>query len=251
MKKKIIQATEPVEIRLNKFIANAGICSRRDADQLILSGKVTVNDQVVQVLGTKIMPTDKITYLKKIIQSEKLQYVLLNKPKDFITTTQDPQNRRTVMTLIEKACVERIYPVGRLDRHTTGLLLFTNDGDLAKRLTHPKYKIKKIYQLEIDKPIIEAHYNEITAGIHLEDGLASVDHLAILTDDRKSLGIEIHIGKNRIVRRIFEKYGYEVLKLDRVMFGNLTKQNLPRGKWRHLHPKEIGNLKGKFSMQTD
>ena len=251
MKKIIIQTTEPVEIRLNKFIANAGICSRRDADQLILSGKITVNDQVVQVLGTKIMPTDKITYLKKIIQSEKLQYVLLNKPKDFITTTQDPQNRRTVMTLIEKACTERIYPVGRLDRHTTGLLLFTNDGDLAKRLTHPKYKIKKIYQLELDKPIIEAHYNEIVEGINLEDGLASVDHLAILTEDRKNLGIEIHIGKNRIVRRIFEKFDYEVLKLDRVMFGSLTKQNLPRGKWRHLNPKEIGNLKGKFSMHTD
>lgn len=248
MKKKIIQTAEPVEIRLNKFIANAGICSRRDADKLILSGKITVNDRVVQVLGTKIMLTDKITYLKKIIQSEKLRYVLLNKPKDFITTTQDPQNRRTVMNLVEKACVERIYPVGRLDRHTTGLLLFTNDGDLAKRLTHPKYKIKKIYQLELNKPIIEEHYNEIEAGVYLDDGLASVDHLSILTENRKSLGIEIHIGKNRIVRRIFEKYGYKVLKLDRVMFGSLTKKNLSRGKWRHLSPKEIVNLKGKLSM---
>jgi len=251
MKKKIIQTIEPAEIRLNKFIANAGICSRRDADKLILSGKISVNSRVVQILGTKIMATDKITYLNKPIQSEKLQYVLLNKPKDFITTMQDPQNRRTVMTLVDKACGERIYPVGRLDRYTTGLLLFTNDGDLAERLTHPKHKIKKVYQLELDKPIIEAHYNEIVSGVQLDDGLASIDHLAILTEDRKSLGIEIHIGKNRIVRRIFEKYGYELLKLDRVVFGSLTKKNLPRGKWRHLHPKEIRNLKGKFSMRKD
>ena len=250
MKKKIIQPIESAEIRLNRFIANAGICSRRDADKLILSGKISVNDQVVQVLGTKVMATDKITYFKKTIQSEKLQYVLLNKPKDFITTTNDPQNRRTVMTLVKKACVERIYPVGRLDRYTTGLLLLTNDGDLAKRLTHPRYKIKKIYQLKLDKPIIEEHYNAVLAGVQLDDGLAPIDQLAILNEDRKSLGIEIHIGKNRIVRRIFEKYGYEVLKLDRVMFGSLTKQNLPRGKWRFLNPKEVENLKGKFSMRT-
>ena len=250
MRKKIIQNIEPPEIRLNKFIANAGICSRREADKLILSGKISVNDQVVQVLGTKVMATDKITYFEKTIQSEKLQYILLNKPKDFITTTHDPQNRRTVMTLVKRACVERIYPVGRLDRYTTGLLLLTNDGDLAKRLTHPKYKIKKVYQLKIDKPISEVHYNEILAGVHLDDGLALIDQLAILTEDRKSLGIEIHIGKNRIVRRIFEKYGYKVLKLDRVMFGSLTKQNLSRGKWRFLNPKEVENLKGKFSMRT-
>ena len=154
------------------------------------------------------------------------------------------------MTLVKKACVERIYPVGRLDRYTTGLLLLTNDGDLAKRLTHPRYKIKKIYQLKLDKPIIEEHYNAVLGGVQLDDGLASIDQLAILTEDRKSLGIEIHIGKNRIVRRIFEKYGYEVLKLDRVMFGSLTKQNLPRGKWRFLNLKEVENLKGKFSMRT-
>ena len=251
MRKKIIQTIEPPEIRLNKFIANAGICSRREADKLILSGKISVNDQVVQVLGTKVLATDKITYFEKTIQSEKLQYILLNKPKDFITTTHDPQNRRTVMTLVKRACVERIYPVGRLDRYTTGLLLLTNDGDLAKRLTHPKYKIKKVYQLKIDKPISEVHYNEIVAGVHLDDGLALIDQLAILTEDRKSLGIEIHIGKNRIVRRIFEKYGYKVLKLDRVMFGSLTKQNLSRGKWRFLNPKEVENLKGKFSMRTE
>jgi 23S rRNA pseudouridine2605 synthase len=250
MRKKIIQTIEPPEIRLNKFIANAGICSRREADKLILSGKISVNDQVVQVLGTKVMATDKITYFEKTIQSEKLQYILLNKPKDFITTTHDPQNRRTVMTLVKRACVERIYPVGRLDRYTTGLLLLTNDGDLAKRLTHPKYKIKKVYQLKIDKPISEVHYNEILAGVHLDDGLALIDQLAILTEDRKSLGIEIHIGKNRIVRRIFEKYGYKVLKLDRVMFGSLTKQNLSRGKWRFLNSREVENLKGKFSMRT-
>ena len=250
MKKKIIQTIDSAEIRLNKVIANAGICSRRDADKLILSGKISVNGQVVKVLGTKVMATDKITYFKKTIQSEKLQYVLLNKPKDFITTTIDPQNRRTVMTLVKKACLERIYPVGRLDRHTTGLLLLTNDGDLAKRLTHPKYKIKKVYQLKLDKPIIEAHYNAVLAGVQLDDGLASIDQLAILTEDRKNLGIEIHIGKNRIVRRIFEKYGYEVLKLDRIMFGSLTKQNLPRGKWRFLNLKEIDNLKGRFSMRV-
>ena len=250
MKKKIIQINKPAEIRLNKFIANAGICSRRDADKLISSGKISVNDRVVQVLGTKVMATDKVTYFKKIIQSEKLQYVLLNKPKDFITTTHDPKNRRTVMTLVKQACTERIYPVGRLDRYTTGLLLLTNDGDLAKKLTHPKYKIKKVYQLKLNRPITEAHYNEVLSGVQLDDGLALVDQLAILTEDRKSLGIEIHIGKNRIVRRIFEKYGYEVLKLDRVMFGGLTKQNLSRGKWRFLYPKEVENLKGKFSMRT-
>ena len=169
---------------------------------------------------------------------------MLNKPKDFITTTQDPLNRKTVMSLVEKACEERIYPVGRLDRHTTGLLLFTNDGELAKKLTHPKHKIKKIYQVELDKSIIEVDVKRILNGVALEDGLAEVDDLAVITDDRKTLGIEIHIGKNRIVRRIFEHFGYQVVKLDRVMFGLLTKQNLPRGKWRHLNAKEVGNLKG-------
>ncbi|NQW26951.1 MAG: rRNA pseudouridine synthase [Flammeovirgaceae bacterium] len=244
MKKKIEEEIVVNEIRLNRFIANAGICSRRDADQLILSGKVSVNDQIVTLLGTKVKKSDKVSYLKKVIQSEKHQYVLLNKPKDFITTTQDPLNRKTVMSLVEKACEERIYPVGRLDRHTTGLLLFTNDGELAKKLTHPKHKIKKIYQVELDKSIIEVDVKRILNGVALEDGLAEVDDLAVITDDRKTLGIEIHIGKNRIVRRIFEHFGYQVVKLDRVMFGLLTKQNLPRGKWRHLNAKEVGNLKG-------
>ena len=244
MKKKIEEEIVVNEIRLNRFIANAGICSRRDADQLILSGKVSVNDQIVTLLGTKVKKSDKVSYLKKVIQSEKHQYVLLNKPKDFITTTQDPLNRKTVMSLVEKACEERIYPVGRLDRHTTGLLLFTNDGELAKKLTHPKHKIKKIYQVELDKSIIEVDVKRILNGVALEDGLAEVDDLAVITYDRKTLGIEIHIGKNRIVRRIFEHFGYQVVKLDRVMFGLLTKQNLPRGKWRHLNAKEVGNLKG-------
>ena len=244
MKKKIEEEIVVNEIRLNRFIANAGICSRRDADQLILSGKVSVNDQIVTLLGTKVKKSDKVSYLKKVIQSEKHQYVLLNKPKDFITTTQDPLNRKTVMSLVEKACEERIYPVGRLDRHTTGLLLFTNDGELAKKLTHPKHKIKKIYQVELDKSIIEVDVKRILNGVALEDGLAEVDDLAVITDDRKTLGIEIHIGKNRIVRRIFEHFGYQVVKLDRVMFGLLTKQNLPRGKWRHLNAKEVVNLKG-------
>ncbi len=244
MKKKIEEEIVVNEIRLNRFIANAGICSRRDADQLILSGKVSVNDQIVTLLGTKVKKSDKVSYLKKVIQSEKHQYVLLNKPKDFITTTQDPLNRKTVMSLVEKACAERLYPVGRLDRHTTGLLLFTNDGELAKKLTHPKHKIKKIYQVELDKSIIEVDVKRILNGVALEDGLAEVDDLAVITDDRKTLGIEIHIGKNRIVRRIFEHFGYQVVKLDRVMFGLLTKQNLPRGKWRHLNAKEVGNLKG-------
>ena len=245
MKKKIIQATEQVEIRLNKFIANAGICSRRDADQLILSGKVTVNDQVVQVLGTKIMPTDKITYLKKIIQSEKLQYVLLNKPKDFITTTQDPQNRRTVMTLIEKACVERIYPVGRLDRHTTGLLLFTNDGDLAKKLTHPKHRVRKMYHVFLTTPLIKNDMIQIADGIELEDGPIIVDKIGYVEDieSKQEVGVELHSGRNRIVRRIFEHMGYEVEKLDRVIFGGLTKKDLPRGKFRHLTQKEVDFLK--------
>ena len=178
------------------------------------------------------------------MRAEKLQYVLLNKPGDFITTMDDPQNRKTVMTLIKNACTERIFPVGRLDRKTTGLLLFTNDGDLAKKLTHPSHQIKKIYQVELEKPLSNLDFDQILSGLELEDGRATVDELAILTDDRMSLGVQIHSGKNRIVRRIVDHLGYRVKKLDRVMFGSLTKKDLPRGKWRHLDPKEVQHLKG-------
>lgn len=231
------------ETRLNKYIANAGVCSRREADQLISDGKITVNNKIITELGYKVHPGDTVKYEGKVLKGEKLQYVLLNKPTDFITTVSDPHNRNTVMALVKTACNERIYPVGRLDRHTTGLLLFTNDGDLAKKLTHPSYRIKKIYQVTLDKPIINQDFDQILAGVPLDDGPATPDEMALVSDDRKVLGIEIHIGRNRIVRRIFEHFGYRVEKLDRVMFGTLTKKNLPRGKFRHLSPQEIIQLK--------
>ena len=242
-KKKPERKPEPVTIRLNKFIANAGVCSRREADTLISSGKVSVNGQIITEMGYQVKRTDKVKYQGKLLKSEKLQYVLLNKPKGFITTMKDERDRKTVMGLVEKACEERIYPVGRLDRQTTGLLLFTNDGELAKKLTHPSYRIKKIYQIELDKPITEADYNQILDGLELEDGEIKVDELAVLSDDKRTLGIQIHSGRNRIIRRIFEHLGYTVEKLDRVMFGRLTKKNLPRGKWRMLTDQEIGKLK--------
>jgi 23S rRNA pseudouridine2605 synthase len=231
------------EIRLNRYIANAGVCSRRDADKLIADGKITVNGTVVTELGTKVKPSDEVTYKGKKLQLEQFQYVLLNKPRDFITTMDDPENRKTVMSLVEKACPERIFPVGRLDRMTSGLLLFTNDGELAKRLTHPSYKIKKIYQVELDRPIAKEDFEAVLNGVKLEDGVAPVDELAQVGTGGKTLGIEIHVGKNRIVRRIFEKLGYKVVKLDRVMFGPLTKKDLPRGNYRILSPKEIQFLK--------
>ena len=238
------QANPPVQpIRLNKFIADAGITSRRDADELIRKGQVKVNGQLVTELGVKVLPSDKVTLKGKVLKPEQLRYVLLNKPKDFITTVTDTHNRKTVMQLVEKACVERIYPVGRLDRHTTGLLLFTNDGDLAKKLTHPSHKVKKIYQVELNKPITNQHFDEILKGLMLEDGKVTVDELALVGGDNATLGIEIHVGKNRIVRRIFEHLGYKVQRLDRVMFGPLTKKDLPRGKWRHLSQREINVLK--------
>ncbi|MFH6983191.1 pseudouridine synthase [Marinoscillum luteum] len=233
----------PLEIRLNKYIANAGVCSRREADQLIADGKVKVNGEVVTELGRKVLSTDKVVYGGKTLKTEKLQYILLNKPNDYITTVTDTHDRKTVMSLLKGACDERIYPVGRLDRATTGLLLFTNDGDLAKKLTHPSYKIKKIYQVTLDKPITNQDFDDILKGVKLEDGLAVPDEMAVVTDDRMVLGIEIHIGKNRIVRRIFEHKGYKVVKLDRVMFGTLTKKNLTRGKYRHLDPREVVQLK--------
>ena len=241
---KVEKAQEaPKDIRLNKYIANAGVCSRREADQLIVDGKIKVNGETITELGYKVKRSDRVQYEGRVLTAEKLQYVLLNKPNDFITTMTDTHNRNTVMGLVKNACEERIYPVGRLDRNTTGLLLFTNDGDLAKKLTHPSYRIKKIYQVTLDKPITNQDFDDILKGVPLEDGIATPDEMAVVSDDKQVLGIEIHIGRNRIVRRIFEHFGYKVLKLDRVMFGSLTKKNLPRGKYRHLSPKEIIHLK--------
>lgn len=237
------KAPAPEAVRLNKAIANSGICSRREADQLIAEGKIKVNGTVVTELGYKVNPSDKVYFNNQLLQKERLVYVLLNKPKDFITTTKDEKSRKTVMQLVARACEERIYPVGRLDRNTTGLLLLTNDGELAKRLTHPSHKVKKIYQAELDKPLSEDDFNSIVSGIELEDGVAAVDDLAVLTPDKRTVGLEIHSGKNRIVRRIFEALRYDVIKLDRVVFAGLTKRDLPRGKWRYISEKELIQLK--------
>lgn len=238
------EITKPAEIRLNRFVANAGVCSRREADNLIALGKIKVNGKVVTEMGYKVKKTDIVEYKGQKLKSETHQYVLLNKPRGFVTTMKDPHAKRTVMDLVSKACDERIYPVGRLDKETTGLLLFTNDGETAKKLTHPSHKVKKIYQVELDKAITKDDFETILNGITLEDGPATVNELAILGDDNKILGVEIHIGRNRIVRRIFEHLGYKVKKLDRVMFASLTKKNLPRGKYRHLSPKEVMGIKG-------
>ncbi len=230
-------------IRLNRYIANAGVCSRRDADKLIANGEIKVNNVVVTELGFKVNLSDKVVYGKQVLKREKMVYVLLNKPKDFITTTDDPENRKTVMQLVSQACDERIYPVGRLDRNTTGLLLLTNDGDLTKKLSHPSHKVKKVYQAELDKPIQEEDFIKIQEGLTLEDGPVQVNKLAIVSPDAKVLGLEIHVGRNRIVRRIFEHLGYEVIKLDRVVYAGLDKLNLPRGRWRYLTEKELVGLK--------
>ncbi len=239
------EVTENDLIRLNRYIANAGICSRREADKLIQAGAVQVNGKVVTELGTKVSRTDKISYGDQALSREKLRYVLLNKPKGFITTTDDPENRKTVMNLIARACKERIYPVGRLDRNTTGLLLFTNDGEIAKRLSHPRYGIKKIYHVGLDKNVSVADMKSILAGIELEDGLVKADAIEFVGDgkDKKEIGLELHTGQNRVVRRIFEKLGYKVVKLDRVYYAGLTKKNLPRGEWRFLEEKELNMLK--------
>lgn len=234
---------EKSNIRLNKYIAQAGVCSRREADTLIEAGKIRVNDKVVSEMGYQVKPGDKVHYGKKLLSKEKLVYILLNKPKDFITTTEDPQERKTVMSLVAKACDERIYPVGRLDRNTTGVLLLTNDGELSKKLTHPSHEISKVYQVELDIPITEGHVTKIQEGLTLEDGPIKVDDIAVLDKSMKNLGVEIHSGRNRIVRRIFEELGYEVLRLDRVMFAGLTKKDLPRGKWRMLREREVVKLK--------
>ncbi len=233
------------QIRLNKYLADSGICSRREADDLILAGAVSVNGVVVTELGTKVNTTDKVVYGGETLNREKLRYVLLNKPKGVITTSDDPYERHTVMELVEGACQERIYPVGRLDRNTIGLLLLTNDGDLAKTLTHPSHEVKKLYHATLDKPLTKNDLMKIREGLVLEDGPIEVDGIDWVVDDptKREIGIEIHSGRNHIVRRIFESLGYEVVKLDRVMFAGLTKQNLPRGHWRFLTPSEISILK--------
>ncbi|MFM6954640.1 MAG: pseudouridine synthase [Sphingobacteriaceae bacterium] len=232
-------------IRLNRYISNAGICSRRKADELIAAGVVSVNGEVVSELGYRVNPAkDVIRYNGETLKREKMVYVLLNKPKDYITTTDDPQERRTVMQLVEKASKERIYPVGRLDRNTTGLLLLTNDGDLADKLSHPKTGVTKIYQVELNKSLPQGDLNKIAFGLELEDGLIKPDAVSYVQGGTKrEIGIQIHSGKNRIVRRIFEHLGYEVVKLDRVIYANLTKKDLTRGRWRYLDEKEIIQLK--------
>ena len=240
---------EPQGIRLNRYIAHCGVCSRREADTLIANGKIKVNNNIVTEMGFKVMPGDMVFLGKKLLKKEDYAYVLLNKPKDFITTTKDPQARKTVMDLVRKASDVRLYPVGRLDRNTTGLLLLTNDGDLADRLSHPSNNIKKIYKAELNKPLTKEDFGRIDEGIELEDGLIKVDELAVLTADNLSIGIEIHSGKNRIVRRIFESLGYEVVRLDRVYYAGLDKTNLPRGKWRHLTEREVALLKKKGSAK--
>ena len=231
-------------IRLNKFLANAGVCSRREADEFILAGVVTVNGEIVTELGTKVMRTDIVKFHDDPVSLEKKVYVLLNKPKDYVTTSDDPQQRKTVMDLVKNACPERIYPVGRLDRNTTGVLLLTNDGDLASKLTHPKYLKKKIYHVYLDRNVTAHDIQQIAEGITLEDGEIKADAIEYADPvDKKQVGIEIHSGKNRIVRRIFESFGYKVLKLDRVQFAGLTKKNLRRGDWRYLTEEEVDRLR--------
>ena len=241
-----IEASEKknsAEIRLNRYIANAGICSRREADDIIKSGEIRVNGEIVTEMGYQVQPGDVVKMGNKKLSREKMVYVLVNKPKDFITTTEDPDDRKTVMDLVKNACEERIYPVGRLDRNTTGLLLLTNDGELADKLTHPSNEVEKLYQVEIDKPLTVEHQEQILKGITLEDGEFKADEVGIVTPDNMVIGIKIHSGRNRIVRRLFESLGYEVLKLDRTTFAGLNKKDLPRGSWRFLTEKEVVKLK--------
>ena len=241
-KEENFDPTEP--LRLNKFLANAGVCSRREADEFIQAGVVTVNGEVVTELGTKILRTDEVKFHDAPVSLEKKVYVLLNKPKDYVTTSDDPQQRKTVMDLVKDVCPERIYPVGRLDRNTTGVLLLTNDGDLASKLTHPKFLKKKVYHVHLDKNITAHDLDQIREGITLEDGEIKADAVEYADErDKAQVGIEIHSGKNRIVRRIFESLGYRVTKLDRVQFAGLTKKNLRRGDWRFLTEKEVDMLR--------
>lgn len=231
------------EMRLNRFIAQSGICSRREADDFILAGLVSVNGVIVTELGTKVRPSDEVKFNDSRVQGEKKVYLVLNKPKGYVTTLDDPHATKTVMDLVQGACTERIYPVGRLDKNSVGLLLFTNDGDLTRQLTHPSYKKKKIYQVTLDRPLERADMTSIAEGITLEDGEIYADEIAYVSEDHKEIGIEIHSGRNRIVRRIFEHLGYEVKKLDRVYYAGLTKKNLKRGAWRFLTREEVDRLK--------
>lgn len=246
-KKPIIKSTNTSEpIRLNKCLSNAGICSRRDADELIKAGEVTVNGKIVTELGTKVGPLDDIQYKGKKIVRERKVYILLNKPKDVVSTVKDDHAEITVVDLVKDACEERVYPVGRLDKSTTGVLLLTNDGDLTKQLTHPSFKKKKIYHVYLDKDVTKNDLLKIAEGIQLDDDFIAADDIEYVDDqDKKQVGIEIHSGQNRIVRRIFESLGYKVKKLDRVYFAGLTKKNLPRGKYRFLTDKEVSILKRK------
>lgn len=237
-------ASQKNEVRLNKYMANSGLCSRREADKLILTGSVTVNGRKVTELGTKITPGDEVKFKGRKLIPEKNVYILMNKPKDVITSTEDPQGRKTVFSIIRSKPDERIYPVGRLDRMTTGVLLLTNDGDLTKKLTHPKYQKKKIYQVSLNKNLNRKDMEKIAEGITLDDGLIQSDSISYVDpDDKREIGIEIHSGRNRIIRRIFESLDYRVEKLDRVYFAGLTKKGLTRGKWRYLSDKEISVLK--------
>ncbi len=248
MKKRIEYSEENIDpnepIRLNKYLANAGVCSRREADEFIQAGVVTVNGEVVTELGTKVLRTDEVKFHDNPVSLEKKVYVLLNKPKDYVTTSDDPQQRKTVMDLVKDACPERIYPVGRLDRNTTGVLLLTNDGDMASKLTHPKFLKKKVYHVHLDKNVTAHDLEQIAQGVTLEDGEIHADAVEYADEhDKSQVGIEIHSGKNRIVRRIFESLGYRVTKLDRVQFAGLTKKNLRRGDWRFLTEKEVNMLR--------
>ena len=247
MNRRTISVNKPdrhEKVRLNRYIASSGICSRRDADELISRGVVEVNGVKTTEMGTQVNPGDTVKVNGKTIKNERKVYILLNKPKDTLTTTDDPEGRRTVLDLVQNATSERIFPVGRLDRNTTGVLLLTNDGDLASKLTHPKYKVKKVYEVRTAQNVTEEMLNSMLNGIELEDGFMKLDSVTFIDpQSKKDLAVEIHSGKNRIVRRIFEQLGLEIVKLDRVYFAGLTKKTLARGKWRFMTPKEVGWLK--------
>jgi 23S rRNA pseudouridine2605 synthase len=231
------------QMRLNRYLAQSGLCSRREADDYITAGLVTVNGEIVTELGTKVMPGDEVKFSDSVVKGEKKVYLVLNKPKGYVTTLDDPHATKTVMDLVKDACSERIYPVGRLDKNSLGLLIFTNDGDMTRQLTHPSYQKKKIYQVSLDKPLTRADMDKISEGITLEDGEIYADEISYVKEDKKEIGIEIHSGRNRIVRRIFEHLGYTVQKLDRVYYAGLTKKNLKRGAWRFLTKDEVTRLK--------
>jgi 23S rRNA pseudouridine2605 synthase len=243
IERKISGSKPPTTMRLNKFIANSGVCSRREADTLIEKGAIKVNDKVITEMGMTVSIEDKVEYQGKKLLPEKKVYLLLNKPKDTVTTSRDPEGRKTVIEIIRNACPQRVYPVGRLDRNTTGVLLLTNDGDLSKKLTHPSFEAKKIYHVFLNQPLAPENLESIKNGVELEDGLVKPDAVNYVDNDPMQAGIEIHSGRNRVVRRIFEHFGYKVEKLDRVFFAGLTKKNLPRGKWRFLDDKEVRFLK--------